>query len=169
MTLAELNGLDRAAFVRAIGHVFEHSPWIADATWARRPFRDLGHLHTELRATLHAAPRAQQLALIRAHPDLAGRLAQQRKLTQESTREQASAGLDQLSAAELAEFQRWNDEYRRRFDFPFVICARLNAKDTILAAMRQRVGNSPAEEVETALREIEKIARIRLGDILGAA
>ena len=117
MTLAELNGLDRAAFVRAIGHVFEHSPWIADATWARRPFRDLGHLHAELRATLHAAPREQQLALIRAHPDLAGRLAQQRKLTQESTREQASAGLDQLSAAELAEFQRWNDEYRRRFDF----------------------------------------------------
>lgn len=169
MTLAELNVSDRPGFVRAIGHVFEHSPWIAERTWPRRPFRDLGHLHAELRATLHAAARDEQLALIRAHPDLAGRLAQQRKLTQESTREQASAGLNQLGADELAEFQRWNDTYRERFGFPFVICARLNAKDAILAAMQRRVANSPDVEFQTALAEIEKIARIRLGDILGGA
>lgn len=166
MTIAELNGLDQTAFVDAIGHLFEHSPWVADETWTRRPFRDADQLHAALCATMRAAPRERQLALIRAHPDLAGRLAQQNKLTAESTREQASAGLNQLSAAELAEFQQLNAAYRARFDFPFIICARLNAKATILAAMRARIENSPEREFQTALGEIEKIAQLRLQDVL---
>jgi OHCU decarboxylase len=166
MRFAELNATGRGAFVATLGHLFEHSPWVADETWPRRPFRDPAHLHAELCATMRAAPHEQQLALIRAHPDLAGRLAQQRKLTAESTREQASAGLNTLSAEELAAFQEMNDRYRSRFGFPFIICARLNAKDAIIAAMQARVQNSPEVEFQAALREIEKIAQLRLDDVL---
>ena len=164
--LSELNQMPRAAFTAALGHLFEHSPWVAEETWARRPFRDAPHLHAELCATMRAAPKEKQLALICAHPDLAGRLAQQNKLTAESTREQATAGLNQMSAAELAAFQELNDRYRARFGFPFIICARLNARDAILAAMQTRVENSPEMEFQTALGEIEKIARLRLDDFL---
>jgi 2-oxo-4-hydroxy-4-carboxy-5-ureidoimidazoline decarboxylase len=168
LTLATLNASDRAAFTAALGHLFEHSPWVAEETWARRPFRDAAHLHAELCATMRAAPSARQRALIEAHPDLAGRLARQNQLTAESTREQASAGLSRLSDAELAGFQRLNDAYRQKFGFPFIICARLNAKDAILAAMKARVGNTPEQEFAAALAEIEKIAQLRLNDVLKA-
>jgi 2-oxo-4-hydroxy-4-carboxy-5-ureidoimidazoline decarboxylase len=169
LPLAGLNTCDRAAFVAALGHLFEHSPWVADETFAGRPFRDAEHLHAELCATLARAEPARQLALIRAHPDLAGRLAQAGQLTAESTKEQASAGLDRLAAGEMAEFQRLNAAYLARFGFPFVICARLNAKEAILAAMRARLHHSPAEEHQTALAEIEKIARLRLAAVLAPA
>ena len=165
-TLAEINSLDRPAFTAALGHLFEHSPWVAEETWPRRPFRDASQLHAALCATMRAAPKEKQLALIRAHPDLAGRLAQQRKLTAESTREQASAGLSALTAEELAGFQKLNDGYRARFGFPFIICARLNAKDAILGAMQSRGQNSADVEFQTALGEIEKIARLRMEDVL---
>ena len=167
-TLESINASDRAAFAAVLGHVFEHSAWVAAETWPRRPFRDVAHLHRELCTTMRNASRERQLALIRAHPDLAGRLAQQRKLTAESTREQASAGLGDLDEAEMKNIQNLNDTYRARFGFPFIICARLNAKDAILAAMQTRVGSSPGREFETALREIEKIAELRLQDVLKA-
>ncbi|HVU25994.1 MAG TPA: 2-oxo-4-hydroxy-4-carboxy-5-ureidoimidazoline decarboxylase [Opitutus sp.] len=167
MTLAETNALDRAGFTTVLGHLFEHSPWVAEETWARRPFRDAAHLHAELCATMRAATTERQLALIRAHPDLAGRLARQRQLTAESTREQASAGLDRLSDAEMAEFKALNDAYRARFGFPFIICARLNAKDAIVGAMKARSAHSPAAEHQAALAEIEKIAWLRLQDLIG--
>jgi len=166
MTLDSINALDRAGFVAKLGHLFEHSPWVAEETWPQRPFRDVEQLHAALCATMRAASRERQLALIVAHPDLAGRLAQQKKLTQESTREQASAGLDALTDEELAEFQRINAEYRERFGFPFIICARLNAKDAILRAMQTRLPNSPEQEFVTALAEIEKIAKLRLLDVV---
>lgn len=169
MTLAQLNDSDRPAFLTALGHLFEHSPWVAEETWSKRPFRDLAHLHAALCATMRAAPRDRQLALIRAHPDLAGRLAQQRQLTAESTREQTSAGLTQLTASELADFQRLNADYLARFGFPFVICARLSNKTAILAAMTSRLGHSPETEFVTALAEIEKIAQLRLNDLLKPA
>jgi 2-oxo-4-hydroxy-4-carboxy-5-ureidoimidazoline decarboxylase len=166
MTLATLNVLDRAAFTTALGHLFEHSPWVAEETWPSRPFRDLVHLHAELCATMRAASRDRQLALIRAHPDLAGRLAQQTRLTAESTREQASAGLNQLTAAELTGFQALNAAYVTRFGFPFVICARLSNKAAILVAMQTRLAHPPEAEFTTALGEIEKIAQLRLDDAL---
>jgi 2-oxo-4-hydroxy-4-carboxy-5-ureidoimidazoline decarboxylase len=166
VSLANLNQADRAAFTAALGHLFEHSPWVAEETWATRPFASADALHAALCATMRAADRARQLALIRAHPDLAGRLAQQKKLTAESTREQASAGLDQLTDAELAAFSKNNEAYKVRFGFPFIICARLNAKATILTAMQTRVKNEPDAEFATALGEIEKIAWLRLQDIL---
>lgn len=164
--LSELNQASREQFVGSLGHLFEHSPWVAEQTWAQRPFADAAALHAALCATMRAAPRERQLALIRAHPDLAGRLAQQKRLTAESTREQASAGLDQLTDAELEDFTRRNDTYRAKFGFPFIICARLNAKADILAAMQQRVGNPPEAEFTAALGEIEKIAWLRLQDVL---
>jgi OHCU decarboxylase len=166
LSLQSINALDQDGFVAALGNLFEHSPWVAHGTWPRRPFRDAKHLHAELCATMRNAGRERQLDLIRAHPDLAGRLAQQQKLTAESTREQASAGLTTLPPAELARFQAFNDAYRQRFGIPFIICARLQARDTILHAMETRVNNSADEEIEIALDEIEKIARIRLGDLL---
>ena len=167
-SIPDLNRADRAAFTAALGHLFEHSPWVAEETWAKRPFATAEALHAALCATMRAAPPERQLALIRAHPDLAGRLAQQKKLTAESTREQASAGLDQLTDAELAEFTRNNDAYKAKFGFPFIICARLNAKAAILAAMAARLSNSPAAEHAAALAEIEKIAWLRLSDLLKA-
>jgi 2-oxo-4-hydroxy-4-carboxy-5-ureidoimidazoline decarboxylase len=165
-TLASLNALDRPAFTAALGHLFEHSPWVAEETWPHRPFASAESLHAALCATMRAAPRERQLALIRAHPDLAGRLAQQKQLTAESTREQASAGLDRLTDAELADFTRQNDAYKARFGFPFIICARLNAKNAILSAMQIRGGHDLDTEFATALGEIEKIARLRLQDVL---
>jgi 2-oxo-4-hydroxy-4-carboxy-5-ureidoimidazoline decarboxylase len=169
MTLAQLNQLDRAPFTAALGHLFEHSPWVAEEAWSKRPFRDATALHAALCATMRAAPVERQVALIRAHPDLAGRLARQRQLTAESTREQASAGLDQLSDEDLAEFQRLNAAYRERFGFPFVICARLNARDAILRVMRERLKNTPEAEHAAALGEIEKIAWLRLQDVVNQA
>ena len=167
LSLESLNNADCAAFTAALGHLFEHSPWVAAETWPRRPFRDAAQLHTALCATMRAASPEKQLALIRAHPDLAGRLAQQRKLTADSNREQASAGLDQLTDAELAEFMRQNEAYKAKFGFPFIICARLNAKSAILTAMQARLPNPPAAEHAAALGEIEKIAWLRLQDVLG--
>jgi 2-oxo-4-hydroxy-4-carboxy-5-ureidoimidazoline decarboxylase len=167
-TLATLNTLDRAAFTAALGHLFEHSPWVADEAWPRRPFHDAAQLHAELCATMRAAEPARQLALIRAHPDLAGRLARQNALTAESTREQASAGLDRLTETELAEFQHNNTAYLARFGFPFIICARLNAKSAILTAMHTRLPNAADIEFATALGEIEKIALLRLNDLLAS-
>ena len=103
---------------------------------------------------------------MRAHPDLAGRLAQAGGLTEASASEQSAAGLDCLSPGEAAEIQRLNDAYKARFGFPFVICARLNAKAAILAAMRARAVNPPEAELSTALDEIAKIARLRLNEAI---
>ena len=165
-TVAELNAGDRAAFVAALGRLFEHSPWVAEESFERRPFRDAADLHAELCATVRRAPPEKQLALIRSHPDLAGRLAAAGQLTPESAREQAGAGLDRLSSGEMAEFQRWNAAYRERFGFPFVICARLSDRRVILAALRARLENPPDREHAAALAEIDKIAWLRLQDAL---
>ena len=164
--LAALNACDRDAFVAALGHLFEHSPWVAAETWPRRPFRDADALHAALCETMRGAPAARQLALVRAHPDLAGRLAKAGALTPSSAGEQSAAGLDRLTPVEAAEIGRLNGAYTARFGFPFVICARRNAKDAIRAAMRSRAGNTPEAELSTALGEIAKIARIRLSEAI---
>lgn len=167
-TLSELNAVSAEEFVRVVGPVFEHSPWIAAATAAQRPFRDVAHLHAALCATVRAAGEARQLDLICAHPDLVGKLALAGQLTKESTGEQASAGLDRLSAAEVDLFRRNNAAYQAKFGFPFVICARLNKKDAILNGFAARLRNEPPEEIQTALAEIFKIAELRLRDLTQA-
>lgn len=159
-----LNDADREGFVAALGSVFESSPWVAEAAFAKRPFRDRAHLLSELCLAMRTAPPERQLELIRAHPDLAGRMARAAELTPESRREQASAGLAEMPAAEAAELAELNRAYRARFGFPFVICARLNDWRSILEALRLRLDCGRAEERETALHEIEKIAKLRLAD-----
>jgi 2-oxo-4-hydroxy-4-carboxy-5-ureidoimidazoline decarboxylase len=166
ITLSELNALTAEEFIRVVGPVFEHSPWIAEATWKRRPFASVEQLHAALCQTVHDASERQKFALIRAHPDLVGRAALAGTLTRESTNEQASAGLDKLSAAEVELFQRNNAAYQARFGFPFIICARLNRKEAILAGFKARLHHSPEQEVAAALDEIYKIAELRLRDLM---
>jgi OHCU decarboxylase len=164
ISLAELNRCDRAGFVATVGHVFEHSPWIAEAAWDIRPFADLLALHAAMCAVVDASGTERQLALICAHPDLAGRLARAGQLGAESTQEQLAAGLDALGPAEAAAFDVYNGAYRERFGFPFVICARENKKASILAAFPLRLRNTRDEEIIVALAEIAKIAWLRLQD-----
>jgi OHCU decarboxylase len=165
-TVARLNELSQEDFLRVIGPAFEHSPWIAELTWAKRPFESAGILHRALCDTVRASDQPRKLALIRAHPDLAGRAARAGTLTSASTREQASGGLDKLSAEEAALFNKYNREYRERFSFPFVICARQNKKEAMLAGFARRLKNSREQEIEAALAEIFKIAELRLHDLL---
>lgn len=165
VSISQLNSFAPDEFVRVVGPVFEHSPWIAEATCGQRPFGDVSQLHAALCATVRAADEARQLALIQAHPDLVGKLALAGRLTKESTGEQASAGLDQLNAAEVELFQSNNAAYKAKFGFPFVICARLNKKEAILNGFRVRLQNSRAQEIQTALAEIFKIAELRLRDL----
>jgi 2-oxo-4-hydroxy-4-carboxy-5-ureidoimidazoline decarboxylase len=164
VTLATLNALDQAGFAGAIGFVFERSPWIAAEAWKSRPFRDRDDLHGALCAVVERAGEEQKLALIRAHPDLAGKLAVATGLTAESAREQASAGLDTLTPEELAEFTRLNSAYKDRFGFPFIICVREHTKADIIAAFERRLAHDRQVEITTALAEIAKIARLRLHD-----
>ena len=166
MTLAQLNSFSRDEFSRAVGPVFEHSPWIAEATWAKRPFANVNQLHAALCETVAGAGAEKQLALIRSHPDLAGKLAPTGALTDASTREQANAGLDRLTPEEAELFRKNNAAYRAKFGFPFVICARLNRKEAILNGFRARLTNSREEEMQTALQEIFKIAELRLNDLI---
>jgi OHCU decarboxylase len=163
--ISQLNNLDQAEFTRTVGPIFEHSPWIAEITWTQRPFTSVEQLHRALCQTVRAAGEEKQLALIRAHPDLVGRAALAGTLTRESTGEQASAGLNALSPEEIALFQKQNAAYRAKFCFPFVICARLNKKEAILAGFEQRLKNPPAQEIQVALEEIFKIAELRLRDL----
>jgi len=165
-TPAQINALSREEFVRVIGPVFEASPWISEVAWLERPFANLNQLHEALCRTVTYAGVERQLRLINAHPDLVGRTALQGTLTPESTGEQASAGLNRLSAEEIALFQTLNQSYRDKFGFPFVICARLNKKEAILAGFRTRLDHSRDTEIKTALEEIARIARLRLEDLL---
>jgi len=168
MTLAQLNSVSRDEFVRAVGPVFEHSPWIVEAAWPKRPFASVAELHRSLCHTVADAGEEKQLALIRAHPDLVGRLALAGQLTKASSQEQASAGLDQLTQAEIELFQKHNAAYQEKFGFPFVICARLNRKEAILNGFKARRQNSREQEMQSALAEIFKIAELRLHDLISA-
>jgi len=166
--VTEINSLSRDKFVRIIGPVFEQSPWIAEAAWAKRPFASRGALHAALCETVAGASAEKQLHLIRSHPDLAGRLASAGALTAESAREQAGAGLDRLTPGEIEQFRKNNAAYRAKFGFPFVICARLNRKEAILNGFRTRLPNTREQEIRTALEEIFKVAELRLNDLISS-
>ena len=165
-TLTQLNAMEESKFVATVGAVFEHSPWIARRTYAKRPFDSVASLHEGLVATVRVADESEKLGLIRAHPDLVGKMARAGGLTRESTAEQAAAGLAALSPREVELFDRYNAQYRQRFGFPLVICARENKKDAILAAFPLRLRNTREQEIDTALGEIYKIARLRLIDAI---
>jgi OHCU decarboxylase len=162
-----LNAASAEAFVAAVGFAFEDSPWIARAAYERRPFEDRAALLRAMTAVVAAANEERQVALIAAHPDLAGRVAREGRLTAASRSEQSAAGLDRLEPDELARFEALNAAYRERFGFPFVICAREQTKATILAALEARAQHSRAAEIATALAEIANVARLRLEGVLG--
>ena len=166
VTIARLNDGGRESFVRTVGPVFEHSPWIAETTWAKHPFANLEKLHAALCETVKNSSEEKQLTLIRAHPDLVGKLALVGQLTRESATEQASAGLTQLTPAEVEWFQTNNAAYKTKFGFPFIICARLNKKDAILNGFKVRLHHSREQEIKTALEQIFKIAELRLRDLI---
>ena len=168
MTNDELNAADRAAFVAAVGFAFEDSPWIAQEASSRRPFASVGALHAAMLAVVAEASPERRIALIAAHPDLAGRVAREGRVTAASSQEQAVAGLDRLTPMQIARFDELNAAYRARFAFPFVVCAREHTIDSILAAFERRLRNERDTEIATAIAEIGKIARLRLGDRFGA-
>lgn len=166
LSLSELGRLDKRRFVGALGPVFERSPWIAEAAWRRRPFGSVAELHAALEAAVGEAPRERQLELIRAHPELAGREAEGSTITRESSHEQASAGLDRLTRDELEALRRLNRSYRERFGFPLIVCVREHTKDSIIAWGTARLEDPREQEIDIALGEITKIARLRLADLL---
>ena len=167
ISLAGLNRLSAADFTAALGGIYEHSPWIAAAVHARAPFADIAHLETALREAVAQAPQDRQLALLRAHPELAGKEAASGTLTEHSSEEQKGAGLINLSEAEKAELARLNRRYRDKFGFPFIIAVRHHTKSSILAELRRRsAGDDAAREFATCLEQVHEIARLRLRALL---
>jgi len=166
LSLPQLNAMDQPAFVSQVGWVYEHSPWVAAGAWEDRPFSTMDDLCAAMERVVHSASPQQQLALIQAHPDLAGRLSSVSELTAASRSEQAGAGLHQLTIAETELLAHNNALYREKFGFPFVLCVRLNNAGAILEAFSERLENSRAEEIAVALAEISKIARLRLADVV---
>jgi OHCU decarboxylase len=154
--------LDHDAFMARFGGVFEGSPWVAERAWATRPFGSLDALHGAMVDVVARAPHEVKLGLIRAHPDLAARIA----LTPESEREQAAAGLDSLTPEQFDRITWLTAAYRARFGFPFIVCAREHTPDSIIAAAERRTESAAEEEEQTALSEIAKIARLRLADLV---
>ena len=165
-TVEAVNAMGREAFVAAFGGIFEGSPWIAERGHAGGPFASVADLSEKLCKIVVESSAKEQLGLVAAHPDLVGRLAREGRLTAESTSEQAAAGLSDLSPAEVEAFEGHNAAYREKFGFPFVICARENRKDAILAAFPARLENDRDAELRTALAEIYKIARLRIQDVV---
>ncbi|WP_306120441.1 MULTISPECIES: allantoinase PuuE [unclassified Roseitalea] len=161
--------MDRQAFVDAYGSIFEHSPFIAERAFDGElgPANDTAiGLHAALADKFRAASEDERLAVLKAHPDLAGKLAAARRLTAQSTAEQASAGLDALTDAERARFTALNDRYTDKFGFPFIIAVRDHDKASILAAFERRIANDRATEFAQACRQVERIALLRLSSLL---
>jgi 2-oxo-4-hydroxy-4-carboxy-5-ureidoimidazoline decarboxylase len=164
-TLTKLNAATSADFVTALGGIFEHSPWVAEAAAARRPFLNVAALFAAMTAALRAAPPDKQVAVIAGHPELGVKLAD---LTAHSTAEQSSAGLDRLSQAEYERFRLLNQSYREIFGFPFIVCARRHTKDSVLRQGERRLANKPGDERAIALDEICRIAALRLDAVVEA-
>lgn len=160
--------LGRAAFLEVYGGIYEHSPWIAEAVWpdcAGGALDTLGALHAAMKEAVDASDDARKLALIRAHPDLAGRAAIAGRLSPDSTDEQISAGLDQCSPDEYTAFQELNAAYKEKFGFPFVMAVKGLTRRAILEAFRARLGNAPERERDEALTQVHRIAWLRLRDL----
>jgi 2-oxo-4-hydroxy-4-carboxy-5-ureidoimidazoline decarboxylase len=162
VSIAELNRMDRDAFVRAIGWVFEDSPWVAREAAERRPFADVDALHAAMVAAVANADAPRQLALLRAHPDLGTRA----RMTDASRGEQADAGLDRLASDDFATLQRLNTAYREKFGFPFLFAVKGSTSRQILAALEQRLPRATDEEFAEAMQQVYRIARFRLDDLI---
>ena len=164
MTIADVNALTPADFIARFGDVAEHSPWVAREACAQRPFAARDAMVEAFAAAIRSANRDAQMALIRAHPDLATRA----RLTEDSSREQAGAGLGALSEDEFARFTSLNAAYKDRFGFPFIFAVKGATKQMILAAFEERVPHSPEVEFATAIAQICRIFRFRIEDRVAA-
>jgi 2-oxo-4-hydroxy-4-carboxy-5-ureidoimidazoline decarboxylase len=160
MTIAEVNAMSPSAFLDVFGDVAEHSPWVAREASVFRPFRNRDELALHFERALKGANRDAQLALIRAHPDLATRA----KLTEDSAKEQAGAGLNTLNPEEFARFTSLNTRYRERFGFPFIFAVRGATKHMILESFAARASNDPEEEFAMAIAQVCRIFRFRIED-----
>jgi 2-oxo-4-hydroxy-4-carboxy-5-ureidoimidazoline decarboxylase len=167
-TLEQLNTMSADAFTAALSGIFEHSPWVAAAAADKRPFASVEALAGTMSDLVEAAGEASQLALINAHPELAGKAAVRGELTEESTREQSGAGLAQCTQEEFDELQHLNRAYREKFGFPFILAVRGHDRHGIIANFEARVNNSRADELRASLDQIYRIARFRLDELIGA-
>ncbi len=168
-TLNEINHLSPAEFSSAFGAVYEHSPWIAERAFALKPatgFTSGATVLAALVATVQSANETEKLKLLNSHPELAGKEAAAGSLTDESTREQAAAGLSAMTAADIAQLRELNAAYRAKFDFPFIIVARNNTQGAIYGAMRSRLLNTRAMEFNNNLMQVGEIARLRVLDLI---
>jgi N-carbamoyl-L-amino-acid hydrolase len=172
LTLSQLNAATQAQFTALLDGVYEHSPWIAEAAWSKRPFASLAALERAMVQVLAEAGREKQLALVRAHPELAGKAMVSKTLTAESTNEQGRAGLTDCTPAEFAQIQRLNADYNARFGWPFILAVRgprgtgLTRRE-IIATFERRLAGHPDFEFAECLRQIHRIAQIRLDDKFG--
>jgi 2-oxo-4-hydroxy-4-carboxy-5-ureidoimidazoline decarboxylase len=162
MTLRELNGKDCRGFVEAVGWVFESSPWVAERAWTKRPFLSFDALHEEMARVVASAAPGEQLALLRAHPDLGERAA----MSDASTREQAKAGLDTLAPEDLARLLALNTAYREKFGFPFLYAVKGAGTRDVLDAIERRLSSARDAERQEALRQVFRIARFRLEEVV---
>ena len=159
---------DKEAFVARFGGVFEHSPWVAERVWPKGPFASVEALHREMMHTVRNARRAEILALIRAHPELAGREAKEGGLTADSSGEQGRLGFTSLGREEFVKMQALNRAYRDRFGFPCIVALHLHAsRASVMAEMERRLGNNEDDELRAALEQIGHITRGRLERIWG--
>jgi len=163
ITLDALNAADRAAFVAALGDIFEHAAWVAERAHAARPFASVDALHEAMMHAVRGAPLPEQLAFLRGHPELGGKIARAGAMTADSVAEQGGLGLDRLDERDFARFERANAAYREKFGFPFIVCVRRHAcAESILSTFEQRVEHDPETEFAAALTEIGYITRLRL-------
>jgi 2-oxo-4-hydroxy-4-carboxy-5-ureidoimidazoline decarboxylase len=168
-TLAELNACSKADFVAALANIFEYSPWIAEHAASARPFAGVKQLFEAMKAAaVDRAPSELQLALIKAHPDLANKTQRAAGLTAESNAEQNSVGLDRLSDAEYAAFERVNNAYRAKFGFPYIVCVRRHTKDSILRDFERRLPNDAMAETRKSVEEICRIAALRVDQLVAS-
>jgi 2-oxo-4-hydroxy-4-carboxy-5-ureidoimidazoline decarboxylase len=168
LTFADVNGLTGDEFVSRFGDIAEHSPWVAERAAGARPFVSREHMVDAFLAAVRDGAAAEQLALLQAHPDLAGRAAIAGALSTDSTREQAGAGLDSLTEDEMRRFTDLNTRYRQRFAFPFILAVRGATKDQILASFAERIENDPDAERANALAQVGRIIRFRIEDRVAA-
>ncbi len=164
VSLAALNQSDRITFVAQVGGIFEHSPWIAEAAWEARPFASVADLHAKMEAAMRAAPHKQQLVLLRAHPELAGRAMVSNTLTADSTNEQTRSGLTNCSPQELATLQALNAAYNRKFGWPFIAAVKYMERAGIIKLFAERLESNAADEFEQCLANIGRITRWRLDE-----
>ena len=162
MTLDEINAFDRRQFVAALGAIFEHSPWIAERAFDARPFASVDELHAAMLRAMRDATRDEQVALIRAHPELAGRAMVRNELTADSTTEQAGAGLTSCSPAEYARLVELNARYNAKFGFPFILAVKGYDRAGVIAEFARRVERDPEDEFAEALAQIARITGLRL-------